>query len=68
VGKTLRGAYHNLEKLEHSAQVLLTARQLGRVQPLSPEEIAKLAALREDLGLGPGADVYRACGVTELPP
>jgi L-fuculose-phosphate aldolase len=68
VGKTLRSAYHNLEKLEHTAQVLLTARQLGHVQPLSPEEIAKLAALREDLGLGPGADVYRACGVTELPP
>jgi L-fuculose-phosphate aldolase len=61
VGATLLDAYHKLEKLEHTAQVLLVARQLGRVQPLSADEVARLAALRESLDLGPGADVFRAC-------
>lgn len=63
VGKTVRDAYSKLEKLEHTAQVLLVARQLGHVQPLSPDEVAKLAGLRESLGIGPGEDVYRACGM-----
>lgn len=65
VGKTIVDAYHKLEKLEHTAQVLLVAHQLGRVQALSANEVARLAELRELLKLGPGADVFRACG---LPP
>lgn len=63
VGATLREAYHKLEKIEHTAQVLLAARMLGGVQPLSESEVQKLAGLREQLGLGPGEDVLRACGV-----
>ncbi|HRX85852.1 MAG TPA: class II aldolase/adducin family protein, partial [Phycisphaerae bacterium] len=63
VGPTLLDAYHKLEKLEHTAQVLLVARQLGHVQPLAPDEVARLAGLRETLGIGPGESVYRACGM-----
>ncbi len=67
VGKSVLEAYSKLEKLEHAAKVLLIAHQLGKVQELSLDEIARLAALRESLALGPGADVYRACG-HEPPP
>jgi len=63
VGKTLREAYHKLEKIEHTAQMLLAARSLGRVQSLSDDEIRKVALLREQLGIGPAADVLRACGL-----
>jgi L-fuculose-phosphate aldolase len=63
VGPTLLDAYHKLEKLEHTAHVLLVARQLGHVQPLSPDEVSRLANLRESLNLGPGDTVYRACGM-----
>jgi len=63
VGKTLREAYHRLDKIEHTARMLLAARSLGRVQALSDDEIRKVAQLREQLGIGPAADVYRACGL-----
>lgn len=64
VGKTVTDAYHKLDKLEHGARVLMTARQLIGVRDLPPEEVAKLAALRESLGLGPAGDVAPSC----LPP
>jgi L-fuculose-phosphate aldolase len=63
VGATLREAWHKLDKLEHTAKVLLAARILGRVQPLSEGEIHKLAHLREEMGLGAADDVLRACGL-----
>jgi L-fuculose-phosphate aldolase len=64
VGKTLHDAFYKLEKLEHGAQVLFMAHQLGATQSLPPEEIAKLAVLREQLGLGKATDVASSC----LPP
>ena len=63
VGATLREAWHKLDKLEHTAKVIFAARLLGHVQPLSEEEVRKLARLREEMGLGAGADVLRACGM-----
>jgi L-fuculose-phosphate aldolase len=63
VGESLVSAYHKLEKLEHTAQVLLAAHQLGGPKKLSQEEILKLARLREDLGIGSADDVLRACDV-----
>ena len=63
VGETLRAAYHKLEKLEHSAHVFWVAQTMGQVISLSPEEIANLARMREQLGIGPAEDVYRTCGV-----
>lgn len=52
VGVDLVCAFRNLEKVEHCARVFLTAHQLGRVRTLPPEEVAKLEALRQELGLG----------------
>lgn len=61
VGKTLMEAYYRLEKVEHAAHVLLVARQLGRIIPLSRDELTKIAQVRERLGLGSMADVWRHC-------
>lgn len=61
VGKTLHDAFFKLDKLEHGAQIMLMAHQLGRTRDLPPEEVAKLAALREQLGLGRADDVAAAC-------
>jgi len=61
VGKTVRDAMFKLEKLEHGAQVVFMAHQLGRVRDLPPEEVAKLAALREQFGLGRATDVAGEC-------
>lgn len=61
VGKSLTDALFKLEKLEHGAQVLFMAHQLGRVRDLPPEEVAKLAALREQFGLGRAEDVASEC-------
>ncbi len=61
VGESLVSAYHKLEKLEHTAEVLLAAYQLGGPKKLSQEEIEKLGKLREDLGIGAASDVLRAC-------
>lgn len=62
VGRSPWEAYYKLEKVEHAAHVLLTARQLGNVISLSSDELQRLAALREKLGLGSAADVLRRCG------
>lgn len=64
VGKSLKDAFFKLEKLEHGAHVMLMAHQLGTARDLPPEEIAKLAILREQLGLGKATDVSGTC----LPP
>ena len=64
VGPDLLDAYHKLEKVEHSAQVLLAARTLGHVEHLSEAEIRKLAALRQEMGLGASEEVLRACGLS----
>jgi L-fuculose-phosphate aldolase len=61
VGQTMRDAYFKLDKLEHGAHVLLMAHGLGRTQRLAPQEVAKLAALREAMGLGRADDVPREC-------
>ena len=61
VGESLVSAYHKLEKLEHTAEVLLAAHQLGGPKKLSQTEVVKLAKLREDMGLGVASDVLRAC-------
>ncbi len=44
VGPSLTIAHQRMESLEHAARILLAARQLGRVNPLRPEEAAKLRA------------------------
>lgn len=64
VGKSVTTAMFHLERLEHAALVILTAHQLGRIQDLPPEEVAKLAEMRARMGIGRAEDVSPAC----LPP
>lgn len=51
IGKDLMSAYYKMETLEHYAHINLIARMLGRVQPLSPQNVEKLVALREKYGV-----------------
>ena len=51
VGEDVMRAYYKLEKLEYAAQVVLAARQLGKVQTLPPDEVKKLMELRKRFGL-----------------
>ncbi len=47
VGKSLESAYCKLEKLEHCAQIIALAHQLGSVRPLSSSQIDSLLAVRQ---------------------
>jgi L-fuculose-phosphate aldolase len=47
VGVTLQEAFNKMEIVERAAQILYLAKLLGRVQPLSPEAVTALQALRQ---------------------
>lgn len=51
VGSSVAEAYDRLEALEHVAQVLFLARNLGDVAPLTPEQLERLKASVEARGL-----------------
>jgi L-fuculose-phosphate aldolase len=51
VGPDVLAAYHKLETVEHFAHISFIAGQLGRVKPLTGEEVEKLMSLREHLGI-----------------
>jgi L-fuculose-phosphate aldolase len=51
IGPSLGVAYERMESLEHTARILVTARQLGRVIAMSP---AQVAALVDAAGQGGG--------------
>ena len=63
VGKCLRDAYYKLEKIEHAAHITLMARLLGKVIPLSENELHRLGQVSERLGCGPAGAIYDACKV-----
>ena len=46
VGQDLMEANNKMEKLDHSALILLTALQLGKVELLPPREVDKILRLR----------------------
>jgi L-fuculose-phosphate aldolase len=50
-GPTLLLAHQRMESLEHAARILLAARQLGRVNELSPSQVAALLEARTRAGL-----------------
>jgi L-fuculose-phosphate aldolase len=50
VGASLQAAFNAMETVERAAQVLYLAKTLGRVEPLAPEAIAALQALRQKVG------------------
>lgn len=41
-GPDILSAYHHMERVEHFAKILLTARRLGNVQRLSRDDVARL--------------------------
>jgi L-fuculose-phosphate aldolase len=49
-GEDLDEAYRGMERIEHSAQILAAAKQLGGLHPLPKEEIAYLYELRKKIG------------------
>ena len=62
IGATLSIAHQRMESLEHTARIVLIARQLGRVNELSTEQVAALVAARERAGFsGP----YPGCPAPE---
>jgi len=53
VGRSLMEAYNRMEKLEHAALIMVTARQLGQVQPLPAAEVEKLTRFGVEQGYRP---------------
>lgn len=49
-GESLAEAYRGMERIEHSAQILAQAQQLGGLHPLPKEEIDYLYELRKKIG------------------
>jgi L-fuculose-phosphate aldolase len=66
VGRTLWEAYLRLEKVEHTAQITLAAQQLGQVQTLSSEAVAKLTQLRREALQRQGSDLCADCSICLL--
>jgi L-fuculose-phosphate aldolase len=66
VGGTVTEAYQRLETLEHTAKIVALSRLLGGGPPLPPEQVSKLLAARQALGLdrpGDNEAFCVACGV-----
>lgn len=51
VAEDLTKAYYKLEKIEHTAKVILTARMLGNVQVLDQNQVDRLMQVRSEAGL-----------------
>jgi L-fuculose-phosphate aldolase len=51
VGPSLLAAHQRMESLEQAARIVLTARLLGRVNVLSPAQVAELVAARQRAGM-----------------
>jgi L-fuculose-phosphate aldolase len=49
-GEDLQEAYNGMERLEHAAQVLALAQQLGGLTSLPEEEVRHLRAVRKKMG------------------
>ncbi len=66
VGRRLLDAYMRLEAIEQIAKITVVLEQLGRGEPLPPEQVEKLLAQRQKMGLahpGEGEEFCRVCGV-----
>lgn len=49
-GESLQEAYCGMERVEHSADILMRAKTLGQLTYLPPDEVEKLRELRKQLG------------------
>ena len=50
VGRDLKDAYFKMERIEHYAQIMFVAKELGGAKKLPPEEVEKLHALCKNYG------------------
>lgn len=69
VGRDVMEAYFRLETLEHTAKIIALSKLMGGGPPLPPEQVTKLIATRDALGLGRPADAEEfclACGVCHV--
>jgi L-fuculose-phosphate aldolase len=69
VGRDPWEAYMRLESLEQVARITLILQQLGRGEPLPPEQVEKLLAQRQKMGLsrpGEEEEFCEMCGVCHL--
>ncbi len=57
LGKDLFAAYYKMETIEHFAKISLVARQLGRENLLSREEVVRLQGLRGRYGIAAPAPI-----------
>jgi L-fuculose-phosphate aldolase len=63
VGPTLEAAYYKLEKVEQFAKIMLVARQLGRVEALTPDDVRKLFDVSGiKFPAEPPCEACKACG------
>ena len=66
VGRCLLEAYMRLEALEQIAKITVVLQQLGKGESLPPEQVEKLLAQRQKMGLarpGEREEFCRVCGV-----
>jgi L-fuculose-phosphate aldolase len=49
-GESLREAYCGMERIEHSADILLRAKSLGQLTSLPAEEVTALREMRKKMG------------------
>lgn len=56
IGKSLTEAYHKLETVEHSAQIMYLTEQLGGGRPLSETQVRELAILKQQAGISTKTD------------
>jgi L-fuculose-phosphate aldolase len=69
VGRDPWEAYMRLESLEQVARITLILQQLGHGEPLPPEQVEKLLAQRQKMGLsrpGEEEEFCEVCGVCHL--
>ena len=64
IGTDVMNAYYKMETMEHFAKILFVAKQLGGFNELNSEQVAKLIAIRDRMGLrGPEP----ACDIPDAP-
>ena len=64
IGADVMNAYYKMETLEHFAKILFVAKQLGGYNELDAEQVGKLVAIRDRMGLrGPDP----ACDIPDAP-
>lgn len=51
LGKTMMEAYNNLEKIEHTAEIVITSRLLGGAKPLPMSDVNRLLGMGRSFGL-----------------